>query len=123
MFTKRIVTIAMVFALSVIMLFVYPTTDKSMYAGQSKSTKDASAPAKVHRISVSSDEVLVHYFGKDIVEKTMKQTGCVSVRMYYAKHADGKFGFVIVGVDKNGRDLESTILTGPASYCPPICND
>jgi len=119
---KRIVAIASVFAITVIMLFVYPSTDKSINAGQSISTQDATALTNIHRVSVSSDDVLVHYFGKDVVEKTMKQPGCVGVRTYYGKHANGKSGFVIVGVDKNGTDMKSYATTpGGSKLCPPNC--
>ena len=67
----------------------------------------------VHQIAVSSSDVIAQYFGKGIIEKIMKQPGCVGVRMYYGKHATGKSGFIFIGVDKNGRNIEPTILTGP----------
>lgn len=121
MSTKRIVTVVSILLVSVIMLFIYPSTDKSINAGQSQFAKDVTAFTSLHRISVSSNDVLVHYFGKDVVEKAMKQPGCVGVRMYYGKHADGKSGFMIVGVDKNGRDMVPTVLVGPLDLCPPYC--
>ncbi|MGD0036272.1 MAG: hypothetical protein ABSC53_03145 [Bacteroidota bacterium] len=120
---KRIFAITSILAISVIMLFVYPSTDKSINAGQSNSKQDVTALANAHRISVSSNDVLVHYFGKDVVEKTMKQPGCVGVRMYYAKHVNGRSGFAIVGVDKYGKDMVPTILAGPADLCPPWCGN
>jgi hypothetical protein len=123
MSTKRIVAVISVFALSVIMLFVYPSTEKSMYAGQLKSTQKVTTLTNVHQITVSSNDVIAQYFGKGVVEKIMKQPGCVAVRIYYGKRANGKSGFMFIGVDKNGRDIEPTILTGPSTYCPPICND
>ena len=121
MSTKRIVTVASILLVSVIMLFIYPSTDKTINAGQSTFAKDVTAFTSLHRISVSSNDVLVHYFGKDVVEKTMKQPGCVGVRMYYGKHADGKSGFMIVGVDKYGRDMVPTVLADPGLMCPPYC--
>ena len=122
MSTKRIAAVVSVFALSVIMLFVYPSTDKTMNAGQSISSQDAAALINIHRVSVSSDDVLIHYFGKDVVEKTMKQPGCVGVRTYYGKRTDGKSGFVIVGVDKYGTDMKSYATTpGGSKICPPNC--
>ena len=121
MSTKRIVAVISVIALSVIMLFVYPSTEKSMYAGQLKSTQKVTTLTNVHQITVSSNDVIAQYFGKGIVEKIMKQPGCVAVRMYYGKHANGKSGFIIVGVDKNGKDMVSTVLAGPTRICPPDC--
>ena len=120
---KRIFTVASILAVSVIMLFVYPSTDKSINAGQLKSTQNVTTLTNTHQISVSSNDVITQYFGKDIVEKIMKQPGCVGVRMYYAKHANGKSGFVIVGVDKYGKDMVPTVLAGPAILCPPWCGN
>jgi hypothetical protein len=120
---KKIVVIASILAISVIMLFVYPSTDKSINAGQSNASQNLTALTNAHRISVSSDDVLIHYFGKDVVEKTMKQPGCVGVRMYYAKHVNGRSGFAIVGVDKYGKDMVPTVLAGPADLCPPWCGN
>ena len=107
---KRIFAITSILAISVIMLFVYPSTDKSVNAGQSNSKQGITTLTNAHRISVSSEDVLVHYFGKDVVEKTMKQPGCVAVRMYYAKHVNGRSGFAIVGVDKYGKDMVPTVM-------------
>ena len=120
---KKIVAVASILAISVIMFFVYPSTDKSINAGQSNASQNLAALTNVHRISVSSNDVLVHYFGKDVVEKTMKQPGCVGVRMYYAKHVNGRSGFAIVGVDKYGKDMVPTILAGPTDICPPWCGN
>jgi hypothetical protein len=122
MYNKKYFVVTSIFAAIVIMLFIFPSTDNLTNAGQSKSI-DVTALTNVHRISVSSDEVLVHYFGKDIVEKTMRQPGCVGVRMYYGKHANGKSGFIFVGFDKYGKDLAPTVITGPTSICPPECHD
>ena len=120
---KRIFTVASILAISVIMFFVYPSTDKSINAGQSNASQNLTALTNAHRISVSSEDVLVHYFGKDVVEKTMKQPGCVAVRMYYAKHVNGRSGFAIVGVDKYGKDMVPTVIAGPVDICPPWCGN
>ena len=77
----------------------------------------------MYAVSVSSNDVIAHYFGKNVVEKTLKQPGCVGVRMYYGKHANGKSGFIFVGVDKYGKDLIPIVIAGPDIICPPICND
>jgi len=118
---KNIVTLALALSVCLIVFFIYPSADKSMNAGQSTSLRDAAALTIAHQISVSSDAVLAHYFGKDIVDKIMKQPGCVSVRAYYSKRTDGKSGFLFIGVDKNGKDLAPTVLAGPAPQCPPYC--
>ena len=117
---KRIFAVASIFALSAIVLVIYPSTDKSMYAGQSKSTQSVTTLTNAHQITVSSNDVIVHYFGKNAVDKIMKQPGCASVRMYYGKHANGISGFVIVGVDKNDKDLP-ILIAMPTNPCIPKC--
>jgi len=119
MSTKRIV--AIIFLFTLIMLFVYPSTDNSINAGQSKSVQNAAALTNARQISVSSIDVIVQYFGKDIVEKTMKQPGCVGVRMYYGKHKDGTPDLMIIGVDKNGKEMAPGALTCSPKPCPPNC--
>jgi hypothetical protein len=123
MYKKKSFAIASIFAIIVIMLFVYPSTDNLINAGQSKTKQDVTALTNVHQISVTSNAVIAHYFGKDVVEKIMKQPGCVEVRMYYGKRANGKSGIVIVGYDKKGTEIVPGVLAGPSTYCPPWCND
>lgn len=118
MSAKRIV--ATIFLFTLIMLFVYPSNENIINAGQSKSVNIATL-TNVRPISVSSIDVIVQYFGKDIVEKTMKQPGCVSVRMYYGKQANGKAGFILVGVDKFAKDIAPVVITGPTNQCPGGC--
>jgi len=120
---KNIVTLALALSVCLIVFFIYPSADKSMNAGQSTSLRDAAALTIAHQISVSSDAVLAHYFGKDIVDKIMKQPGCVSVRTYYTKRPAGKSGFLFIGVDKNGKDLAPIVLAGPPILCPPLCGN
>ena len=121
MSTQKIVTAASIVALIVLFLFVYPSIDNRINAGPSSSKQDISALKTMVPISVSSDAVIAHYFGKDVVEKIMKQTGCVGVRMYYSKKTNGKSGFKFVGVDKNGKDMAPIVIAGPGTFCPPIC--
>jgi len=122
MSTKRILVGISIFALSVIVFIAYPSTDKTINAGQSITSQGAAALTNIHGVTISSDDVLIHYFGKDVVEKTMNQPGCVGVRTYYGKRSDGKSGFVIVGVDKYGTDMKSYATTpGGTKVCPPNC--
>lgn len=117
--SKRIIAVASIITLSLIMLCVFSSYDKTTQGVQST---NAATLTNAHSVSVSSDAVLAHYFGKDVVEKTMKQPGCVGVRTYYGKRADGKSGFVIVGIDKNGNDMKSYATTpGGTKLCPPNC--
>jgi hypothetical protein len=106
----------------VLMLFVYPSTDNLINAGQSKYKQEVPALTNTYQIAVSSNNVIAHYFGKDVVDRIMKQPGCVGVRMYYGKKSNGKSGIMIVGVNKSGKEFLPIILAGPGSFCPPICD-
>jgi hypothetical protein len=119
---QKVVTLASILVMVVLVLFIYPSTDSRIQAGQSNNGKNVAALTNVRQISVSSEAVIAHYFGKDVVEKIMKQPGCVSVRMYYGKRTNGTTGFNFIGVDKYGKDVAPTSIAGPGSYCPPYCD-
>ena len=70
-------------------------------------------------ISIPTVKAQVKY--EDVVEKIMKQPGCVGVRMYYGKPVSGKSRVVIVGYGKNGREIASSNFVGPDLMCPPMC--
>jgi len=61
------------------------------------------------------------YFGRNIFEKILAQSGCVGIRAYYAQKDDATPTLVLVGVNGSGNDLvEGTI--GELSFpCPPYC--
>lgn len=61
------------------------------------------------------------YFGRNIFEKIIAQTGCVGIRYYYAKMDDGTPTLVLVGVDGNGNDIEQGVIGEMIWPCPPIC--
>ena len=105
-------------AIIVLVLFIYPSVDNLINAGQSPYKPTLT---NTYQISVTSNDVIAHYFEKDVADKVMKQPGCVGIRMYYGKKSNGKSGFMLVGVDKYGRDLNSSIFAGPGTLCPPHC--
>jgi len=123
MSTKKIATAASIVVLTVLMLFVYPSIDNRINAGPSSSKQDITVLKTMYAVSVSSNDVIAHYFGKNVVEKTLKQPGCVGVRMYYMTRANGNSGFIFVGVDKKNRDMVPVVLAGPGPVCPPWCGN
>lgn len=62
------------------------------------------------------------YFGRNIFDKLLSQTGCVGIRYYYAKTDSGVATIVLVGVDGAGNDLYQGVLAEEAIPCPPICS-
>jgi len=127
---KKIVVTVSAFSIFVIALFLYPSMNQSVraeqvnfsgYKNQSISFQEALGLLKTYERIVASDAVIAQYFGKDIVDKILAQPGCVGVRMYYDKHANGKPSVLIIGVDKYGKDMISGVLAMPTMYCPPLC--
>jgi hypothetical protein len=55
--------------------------------------------------NASSDEILAHYFGFEIIQQILKQEGCVGIRIYYALDERGEKKLLLVGVDSNGENL------------------
>ncbi len=66
------------------------------------------------------NEIRAHFFGRDIIEKILKQNGCVGIRIYYAQKDDGTPNLVLIGTDANQKDITQTV--GELGWpCPPYC--
>ena len=129
---KKIVVTISILAIFAIALIIYPSMNQSVraeqvnsagYKNQSISFQEAKGLLKTYERIAASDAIIAQYFGKDLVDKILAQPGCVGVRMYYGKHTNGKPGMIIMGVDKNGKDIVSGVLAGPVIICPPYCGD
>jgi hypothetical protein len=127
---KKIVVTISILSIFAIALFIYPSINQSVraeqvnfpgYKNQSISFQEAKGLLKTYERIAASDAVIAQYFGKDLVDKIFAQPGCVGVRMYYGKHANGKPGVIIVGVDKYGKDIVTGVLAMPTAICPPLC--
>jgi hypothetical protein len=129
---KKIIVTISILSIFVIALFIYPSMNQSVraeqvnysgYTNQSISFQEAKGLIKTNERIAASDAVIAQHFGKDLVDKILAQPGCVGVRMYYGKHANGKPGVLIIGVNKYGKDMVSGVLAMPTSICPPLCRD
>ncbi len=127
---KKIVVTISILSIFAIALFIYPSMNQSVraeqvnfagYKNQSVSFQEALRLIKTYEHIAASDVVIAQYFGKDIVDKILAQPGCLGVRMYYGKHASGKSGVLLIGVDKYGKDMVTGVLAMPVIICPPYC--
>lgn len=84
------------------------------------SLDDAAALTEAFRNSASANSILAGYFGKTALSGLLAQDGCVGLRIYNAIK-DDKPNFVLVGVDKDGEDLQDGDLLEFALPCPPLC--
>lgn len=45
-----------------------------------------------------------HFFGREVIEKILRQKGCAGIRMHYAVDDRGHKQLILSGVDKIGKD-------------------
>ena len=128
---RNIVTVLAIILSVVVTIIVNPFFNQSAKAEQLNSkdsnfqlnqVKNAVELSKNYTRINASEDVIAQNFGKELVNKILAQPGCVGVRLYYGKHADGKSGIIIVGVDKNGKDIITGVIAKPAIICPPYCD-
>jgi hypothetical protein len=72
-----------------------------------------------------------HFFGSEIIQQILSESGCVGIRIYYAFDEKGEKKLLIVGVDGEGNNLlplDGAALDGGgntiADYsfpCPTYC--
>jgi len=74
-----------------------------------------------------------HFFGYEILNQILNQSGCIGIRMYYALNDSGVQQVLLVGVSGKGENILPTSLTGgkvtegggtigDASFpCPSYC--
>lgn len=68
------------------------------------------------------NQILAHFFGKDIITKILDQEGCIGLRLYHGVDEDGKKELVIVGADSDENDMLE-IVVDLSRPCPNVCGD
>ena len=78
-----------------------------------------------------ADEIRSHYFGNEIIQGILSQSGCVGIRIYYALDDNGDKKLLVVGVDSSGKDLlpadgarvedEGNTIADYSLPCPTLC--
>lgn len=86
---------------------------------------------KSHRISLNdaAEQTRRHregqhkggYFHRRELDELLAQAGCVGVRYYYGRKAEGQETLILVGVDKEGNDLTQGVVMEDGFWCPPFC--
>jgi hypothetical protein len=88
--------------------------------------------ANFRKASGKSDEILAHYFGKEIIENILSQSDCVGMRIYYALDEKGEKKLLLVGVDSSGDNIlpkegarttddDEEIIADFSFPCPDYC--
>jgi len=63
------------------------------------------------------------FFARAAIDRIMSQDGVMGLRYYHGLNADGENVLVLVGVDKENRDMIHGELAEMALPCPPFCYD
>lgn len=88
--------------------------------GGSITLEQGAAMTKNYR-KANPDAIKAHFFGKDILNDILNQSGCTGIRMYYGIDDAGAKQLVLVGVDANENDM--TELVADLSFiCPNVCD-
>lgn len=58
-----------------------------------------------YRKTIKDGDTLAHYFGGDIIQRVLQETGAVGIRIYYAIDDKGQKQLLVVGVDEFGNNL------------------
>lgn len=62
-------------------------------------------------------------FHRHAYERILGQPGCAAIRIYPARHPDGRLTVVMVGVDEQGADMTQGALAQEPFLCPPYCDE
>lgn len=89
------------------------------------SPKDAAALIRRHREQLGRAAEGDHggSFHADQVLSLLAQPGCSALRYYYGRNENGTRCLVLVGVDKDGKDMASGEICELGLPCPPFCDD
>ncbi len=66
--------------------------------------------------------IKAHFFGKDILNAILSQTGCMGIRMYYALDENGVQQMILVGANASQNDLYDGVIAERARPCPTYCD-
>lgn len=67
------------------------------------------------------NEIIAHFFGRDILQKILDQDDCMGIRMYYGINDERQKELILVGVDSQGNDLIE-LVADISTPCPHICS-
>jgi hypothetical protein len=68
-----------------------------------------------------SSQPKARFFGKDIINQILAQTGCKGIRMYHGVNSSGLLEIVLVGADANGNDMLN-LIADISTPCPSVCS-
>jgi hypothetical protein len=73
--------------------------------------------------TIGTGQTISAIFEKEIIEQILNQVDCCGINIYNALNEEGKITFVLVGYDKDKKDMVDGIIVDNADNCPKLCYD
>jgi len=70
----------------------------------------------------SSETRIAVFYGVNKLQDILSQQGCMGIRFYFARDAQGRIQLVLVGADANENDMISGIIVDSGTGCPEECS-
>jgi hypothetical protein len=126
-----IVTVAIVIVVAIIAFFVGRHTcvykpQKTNFPGAEKhevALSDAVKYVQNFRKAAPTPEIKGGSFDRGAIDKILAQPSCALLRIYYGKDENGKPNLILLGVDKDGKDMTKGMIMEKAIPCPPWCDE
>jgi hypothetical protein len=90
--------------------------------GESITLTEAAAMTARYRNSSTAGNTRAHFFGKDIINDILAQTGCKGIRIYYGLDSDYNQELVLVGVTSTEADMTTGTIADRSFPCPNYCD-
>jgi hypothetical protein len=74
-----------------------------------------------YRKQMASNGIKGHFFGKDILQAILDQSGAEGIRMYYGIDDNNQQVMILVAADANEDDMVTGIIADRSVLCPPRC--
>jgi predicted transcriptional regulator YdeE len=68
--------------------------------------------------TIGTGQTISAIFEKEIIEQILNQVDCCGINIYNALNEEGKITFVLVGYDKDKKDMVEGIIVDKALICP-----
>ena len=76
-----------------------------------------------YRNSVPSGSIKGHFFGRNILQEILDQSGCKGIRFYYALDEEGVKQLIAVGATEDEFDQYNLTIAEKSRPCPPFCDN
>lgn len=81
---------------------------------------EGAALTKEHRLRNPSS-IKGRFFGKEILQQILDQSGCMGIRIYFGQDEDGNRQLVLTGADSDENDLLDLVADASVP-CPNYCS-